>query len=443
MNLETAKSFILTVLVGISLLLTLGLWNYQPNDTLLNDQEEVDMDIGGSEVTQQEIVEPESIIFHQFNKHYGFTDPSKRQSLYQDMQKWVLYNMEIMNANGAPANDYQVEVTFPDALPMGIITKIFKLNDDNTYLPDWSFNRMFITFIPDSKALRLQFLSENGQKKAVANVNDSKKYNLLWSYLTEHEDLEEYIAWDESETPIYIPSGSRELTQRSFTVSTINIDKLVNALFNKPSIVSRANKGEPYFSDSQSGMRLLQDGKLMKFDSPISSNYERMNQLDVLNYSIKNINEHKGWTGISNVQEGWRSEYNLEKLDLASNRLLYRMFYNGYAVYNGSALSTIEQEWHNLSLSQYQRPMFSLNSTLGGETLELQSGQSVIAFLQNNPKYNLDQISDIKIGYDLTVQESTSIKYYVRLEPAWFVNESGSWKELDFGDEIPLNKGGS
>ncbi|WP_099159005.1 YycH family regulatory protein [Virgibacillus ndiopensis] len=444
MKLETAKSLALTVLVGVSLLVTLGLWNFKPDYPSVNNQIEVDMDIGGREVTQKDIVEPESIMFHQFNNHYGFKNPQKRQSLYRDMQSWVLYNFGIKESNGAPSNDYQVELIFPDALSMGIVKTIFKLNEEDTFLPDWSFKRMFITFDLDSKALKVHFLSENEQKQAIASVNNAEKYDLLWQYVTTHKDLKEYVTFDDSDSLVYIPKDSMKMTQRSFTVTTTDTDQLVDALFNKPSIVSRSNIGEPYFTDSISGMRLRHDGKLMELTSPqVTSNDERMNNLDVLKYSVDNINEHMGWTGTSNVEEGWNSEYNFVHMDAASNRLTYRMFYNGYPVYNSNDLTKIEQEWHNLDLYQYQRPLFSLNNSLGGESVELQSGLGVTSYLQNHPKYKVDDIIDIKVGYDLSVQQSASIQFYVKLEPAWYINENGTWKKIDFGDEIPINKGGS
>ena len=84
MKLETFKTIILTILVGISLLLTFSLWNYQPNydplyPTSSNYVNEVDA--GGIEETKRSIIEPINIVFHYDGETYGFEKRGELQFL--------------------------------------------------------------------------------------------------------------------------------------------------------------------------------------------------------------------------------------------------------------------------------------------------------------------------------------------------------------------------
>src|SRR5690625_5101642 len=118
------KTVILTILVGLSLLLTFSLWNSQPNhDDLSNIRSEYvnEVDIGGTEETKKTIIKPTSIIFHKDHHYFGFADPLKQQRLYKKMQEWVLDDFKVSSAQDRPLNKYQVEVIFPTALPIEVI----------------------------------------------------------------------------------------------------------------------------------------------------------------------------------------------------------------------------------------------------------------------------------------------------------------------------------
>src|SRR5690625_891410 len=115
MKFESVKTFILTILVGLSLLLTFGLWTYQPEHELLNDTSYInEVDIGGIEEAKKDIIEPNHIIFHKDQRYFGYEDPINRQNLYKDIQSWTLYKLHISEDNGDPEHIYQVEVFFLD-----------------------------------------------------------------------------------------------------------------------------------------------------------------------------------------------------------------------------------------------------------------------------------------------------------------------------------------
>src|SRR5699024_3862299 len=152
---------------------------------------------------------------------------------------------------------------------------------------------------------------------------------------------------------------------------------------------------ETIYTDGQRQMSVFYNRRLMKFVNPYQS-YEPMSPNDLLERSIKDINDHNGWT----------DTYHLQEIDLVNNQIQYQMYDKGYPVYNRRRLSTIKQEWHDQERIQSDRPLFSINDPLGGDEVELPSGSAIKNFLQKNPNYELDNVENIKIGYRLSFQDS-------------------------------------
>ncbi|UJL46377.1 two-component system regulatory protein YycI [Virgibacillus sp. NKC19-16] len=435
MKLETVKTFILVILIGLSLLLTFGLWNYQPNYETQNQSSVInEVDIGGSgDETISTIVEPSEIIFHANNQHFGYSNPSDLLNMYQDMQSWEMSNFETSETEGRVEQNYEVEVIFPEDLPMEIVNQIFTFNEDIEEFPSWSFDRMYFTFDEETASLRVEFVSIDGRQQARAVINASDHYRQLWNTITSREELSAYVLFDEGESPIYIPEESKTMEQLSaVAISGVHPNNMVNALFPNPSLVSESNtsvtgSGESYYSDAQRGMTVEQFGSSMEYINPQSTGGTQSGTaVELLDRSILNINEHNGWT----------EDYKLTDLQSSAGHVGYRMYYLGYPVFNNADLAMIEQEWQNQALTKYTRPLFLLNDTLDSHSVELPSGNDVIYFLQNrlSPNYELGNIQDLELGYRMTVNRD-----YVSLEPTWYMKYNEGWYAIE---DIAPSEGG-
>ncbi|MGP4107833.1 YycH family regulatory protein [Virgibacillus sp. L01] len=433
MKLETIKSYILIILVGVSLLLTFALWSYQPQYPTVKTEEFVDsVDLGGEKEKTLELIEPKSIIFENNNNYFSFTEETDRQTFYADMHEWVLYEFQTNNVSERPSRENQLEIIFPESLSMGLAGELFTFNEDVT-LPDWKFDRLYITFNTNSSSLNIIFRSADGQQQATAVVNNPDKYEELWGYLTTFEGLSEYLRVDLAGSPIYIPKNNVVVPSRSIAVSDINQNLMIDALFTNTDIVrgTQVNPNEYYYTDSTRGiMHVYQNGRTMEFQNPIQSPYQQMSQNDLIERSKSNINENNGWT----------DEFNLMSINTVSNTISYQMYYQGFPVYSNTNSSIIQQQFRGSELNYYSRPLFTLNNLLGGDdTVELRSGSDVVFYLKNTTRYSMENITDIKVGYLLTYRNSDDA---VTLDPAWFVHHNGSWQEINF-EEITQQKGGS
>ncbi|ASN03824.1 YycH family regulatory protein [Virgibacillus necropolis] len=426
MKLEMIKSFILTFLVGISLLLTFGLWSYEPNNEPNTGQKLQNVvDIGGQgDLEKQDLIRPSSIIFHANNEHYGFADPGDMLSLYEDIQFWTLYDFQLTQEKEQSLHTEQVEIDFPTAIPMEALRSLLTIsNVDSITLPTWSFDQIIITFNQRREILEVHFISENNRQQATALVNNPDKYNKLWAYITEKKGLSELIAFDTGEKSIYIPLNDVTLDRRQYTVDYIDPTKLVSALFPETTLVSESGN---YYNDGTRELRVLNNFLSMRFINSAlqESEYTRIPVLDLLNFSIRNINDHKGWTG----------DYKLIKIDPQSNMVRYQMYYEGYPTFSNANLSIIEQYWRGKDgdLYQYNRPLISLKGVLPeAEEVTLKSGLELISYLERNYSagQGLARIQDIKIGYQYTYNSDLSSAI---LNPAWFMKIGNEWELINF-----------
>lgn len=430
MKLESIKSFTLTILVGISLLLTLGLWSYQPSNDIYNGQDtRTSPDIGGVELTKQELIEPGKIIFHIGKQHFGFGEPSNQHKLFKEIQSWALYDFQLVRGGEVGEVDNQVEIIFPDAIPMQITRELFTFNQgDNLVLPGWSFRRVIITFNQSESILKIHFISETGQQDAIATVNNSSKYDVLWGKMVKKKGLNELIKFDEGANPIYIPEQKVTMVKSKWSVSQIEPTKLVRTLFPDP---NRVSWSDGIYSDTVRGMEVQENGSKIVYTNPLDPTEDRINAEELLDYSIENINDHKGWTS---------DNYRLVMIDPQENSVRYQMFYEGYPTYSDRNLTIIQQQWRNTDLYKYNRPLIKLQRELSnGEKEPLLSGSYVVNYLKSTYASTKDigQIQDIKIGYEYNYDNTSS---FITLDPAWFVKVNGEWRNFD---ELLLKKGGA
>src|SRR5690625_4359955 len=285
MNMETFKTFILIILVGLSLLLTVGLWNYQPDyDQYGAGLKYVnEADLGGDETTKKQILKPSLIIFHTEEETFGFKDPQDMQQLYESMQKWEFSDQITKDHDELPKNGERIEIFFPTQLSMAILGHIFTLDDQEQSLPSWSFQRLVFVIDLRQTKVTAHFLSVDGRKQAVFSINESKAFAVLADHLQNKGALMPYISLENTKEPIYVPKEKVDVHERTLAVIRIEPNTLVDALFKDPSLVS-PNVGEAYYTDGQRGLRVLQNGNSAEYINPIHSNYDQMDLVSLLDH---------------------------------------------------------------------------------------------------------------------------------------------------------------
>ncbi|WP_010094668.1 YycH family regulatory protein [Ornithinibacillus scapharcae] len=436
MNFEVIKTYTLAILVGISLILSYSLWSYHSSDrtTLQEDDALLGEDVityDGEIESMRSLIKPNLIIFDKYDNYFGFSSPSQRYSLYEEMKSWVLYNFRESEANGPPNEGEQIEIIFPVELPMEIIPSLFTVNnEESVFIPEnLDFERLYITFRNDH-SLTFNFLSTDHRKIIKADVNNAQKYEILKNYMTTLEGLEEYSLVENTLKPIYLPIESVDMQIFKYTAVALEPEILKNTLFKDTSQVKTnvSEDGEIWFVDGQRTMQVYKDKINMEYNNLQEPVKNPMSAFELLDASITNINSYKGWT----------QDYYLESLDLAENKIRFQMSHRGYPIHHYGGLSTIEQVWLDHELIEHRQPLYRENAPSIIGTVELPSGKDVLYHLNNNNAYRLSEIQDIQVGYRLSYQNTS--QYTIELNPAWFIKINDNWEQLYLNDEL-LRKG--
>jgi regulatory protein YycH of two-component signal transduction system YycFG len=428
MKWETAKTFILIILIGTSLVLTFGMRNYQPDVTNLSDESIGEVNLGGTrDESKRTIVRPSEVIFKSNGNFFGFAKPKGREQMYDQMYSWTFTNFTTQVAGERNPGNYEIEVIFPDAIPLELFGSIMSFNEEDIFFPEWSFERLFITFT-DKESMNIEFISTSGNEKATATVNNPNDYEQMWTYMTslETDRFVDYTVMNTGTKNIYIPSGEMVLKKEAISFETIDPSDMRDILFPDPAVVMESTtttSGLTYFTDSRQ-IRMGANNLVMEYVNPFTENSDPpLTVVSLLDSSISNLNENGSWTG----------DFKLAELNAYQNFVKYRLHYGGYPVFSSANpdLSVIEQKWNSQQLEEYRRPLFRLINSLQHSDVDLISAESLITKLKNHQSYTLEKIQDIRIGYRLNVNLE---KNAIELEPAWHVKYDGHWRVPAFSE---------
>lgn len=415
MNYETVKSFILVVLVGISFLLSFILWSYQPNyDYFYEDSYVNEVDIGGVERSRNDLFKPKEIVFHHYNNIYSFMRPIERESFYKELTSVVLYDVKVSDLTERPDinNDQFIEFVYPNPIPAQMITSLFSFEEEVTP-PEWSFERIYLTFNEEPRTLKITFVSIDERNELTATIEKSETYELLLDYVDGHESLEEYMAIGNEIRPIYIPKNRVTLSSKTLVASEINPERFIDTLFADPNLVT-PNMKEAYFTDGQRGMKVVHGGRKLQFINPIQTDGNDLLPVELIDKSITNINEHKGWT----------NNFLFEEIDYVTQSIKFRLHYDGYPIFDHYTLSEMKQSWKDQVLYEYDRPLIKMGELLNSQTVELPSGLEIITALEKDPDYEIENVEAVEVGYFLNYIDDN---HSLILEPAWFILYENEW----------------
>src|SRR5699024_8893462 len=94
--------------------------------------------------------------------------------------------------------------------------------------------------------------------------------------------------------------------------------------------------------------------------------------------------------------------------------------------------------WEAQELYEYNRSLIRLTHEVNSAEKTLPSGVELINYIENQSLYDLNEIADIEVGYELKFLSNASDS--MLLEPIWYVKTKSECKIVDTDD---INKKGS
>ncbi|OIK15036.1 two-component system activity regulator YycH [Bacillus sp. MUM 13] len=421
MNIEGAKSIILTLLIMISAFLTWNIWTYQPKYDPISqsgDTYSVDIDKKGID----DVVKPNSVLFHKNGKHYQTFEEADIYNIQKELSGWTLYNFRDISStvNSLKFKDFvhgngNTEIIFRDIVPLDLFKKTLDIDEEN--LPSISFDR--IVFRPADSPRReanVYFVSYEKQRVFEAKVNSSyiKKFNQAF-----YQKAAEYPEYQEhgKRNVLYVSKDPSKMNQYKYSITRINTEKFKDALFSDPKYVVRHEsviQGDEY-SDGLRLMLVNKESSMISFVNPAQKSKVFGTSSDLLKKSIDFINNHAGWED---------NRYLFDGLNEEEQSVRFRLFVKGYPVFND--IGSINEIWGNADIYRYEHPSFFLEVPLPEDlSITLQSGEEVYQRLRNMRNIDMDAVQDLACGY-MMMKDPTDSKL-VSLEPKWYYRSGDDW----------------
>jgi regulatory protein YycH of two-component signal transduction system YycFG len=423
MSFEGAKNIILTILVAASVFLTWNIWTYQPKlPKIQSDYLRVNSD----QQKLTDVFKPEKILFHKGGKHFQTIDEKKVSSVQTEISKWKLVNFKDVSNLTSKArfasfvhHDGNTEVIFPDTVPLELYKSV--LDIDNKKLPIMSFDRIvFSRENAKGNEGKVYFINYTNKKIVQSQVDAGQLRNFYRSIAVNAEQFPEYISTEiSSGRMLFLPKTPLQLSPLKYFIDYMDVDKdFKNDLFNDPQSVKRetVSRGSEY-TDGSSLLSVIKDSSVVEFVNPAQKSDLNGSPDNLLQKSFEFINNHAGWNNF----------YQYADMSEEERKVLFRLFINGYPVYNDQGMTEIKQEWGNEGIYRYEQPYFTLSFPLKSDDqskVTLLSGKQVMELLTKLKNFNLEDLEDVRIGYKLTKDPSEPVIY---LEPAWYYQYGGTW----------------
>ncbi|MGE7875762.1 YycH family regulatory protein [Peribacillus muralis] len=433
MNFERAKSIILTILVGTSIFLTWSIWTYEPEYDQLSQSSDY-IKIKSDVEIVSDVIKPVSILFHGNGQHFQTSDPIEIGRMEKEYSQWSFSGIREISVKRLQRKfddfvheDGSVEIQFSDDVPISIYKTLLNITDKE--VPPFSFDRIIIKQREIGENDSAVYFVSYGQEKIYQGMVDSNKVEDFMDkfYTGSYNEHPEYMAEViNSKKTLFVPENPVEIKSFQYYIDNLDIAKLKNALFNFPKYVRQesVSVGDEY-TDGTRLMTINKENYLISYINPGQKDKSFGSSSDLLQKSIDFINDHAGWED-NNYRYAYMSE--------SEQRVVFRLFVNGYPAFNEYGMTEIEQIWGKEEIYSYERPYFSLASVLPSEGAlkTLASGREVLDQLKSKDNIDFKKVEDISIGYRLDKSLDSKLVTLVTLEPTWYYRIGNKWFIVPF-----------
>jgi regulatory protein YycH of two-component signal transduction system YycFG len=438
MRYENIKSWILTILVLVSILLTWNLWTYQPNyDTLENSKTVAEVTLSEKQEVQK-IVRPDQILFHVKDQHYGTNNTEDLDKVIHELSRWAFfdvkkYNVDVENLNELINGSGNTEIIFPGEVPIELYRSV--LSVEAKKIPSFNFNRIIINGENSEKENGIvYFVSTENQQVYISHISSANLSEFNRNFYRNAARYPRYFAFAATEKrTIFLPEGETGMMTYKYLPRTLNSEEFKAALFSDPSFVQKSfiPHGEEYTNGS-SKMSVNFDSNLLLYVNPTVEDNYLNSSYDLVKRSIDFVNEHGGWTDPYRYIS--KNEYN--------RSVTFRLYsMDGYPVFNESGISEITEVWGRDEINKYVRPNIALELPLTTEMQKVTrpSGHDALKFLQRKKNFKPGLLEELILGYRM--ERDSEENKLILLEPAWFYRYDKTWGQITMEDLGGLQHG--
>lgn len=432
MNLERAKSIILAILIVTSSYLTWSIWTYEPKYEKIGQGNYINIET--DEKTVGDVIKPNYIFIHRDQRHFQTSNQADLVGAEKQIGEWHLSNLkrlssqmkkkefnEFIHANGT------IEISFPDEIPLTLYKTALRIKDKE--IPDFSFDQILYKQSDTQTQKGVIYFSSSEKRSLMkASIDSSELKAFNDHFYQKAYSFPEYVVYAVQQNQFFVPKNQIRLKRYKYYIDYLDIDNFKDALFMDPLNVRHESVvgGEEY-TDSTRLMSVDKANYMISYINPSQKSKTLSSSSDLLAKSIEYVNNHAGWK---------ESNYRLANIDEANQSVTFRLYKNGYPVFNTFGMTEIREIWGEQEIYSYQRPYFTLDFVLPSEddVVLMPSGLDVMNQLKRMRNFDDLNVQDLTMGYTLSIAPlDTNL---ISLEPTWYYRSDGNWFQ------VPFNPGG-
>jgi len=420
---EPIKSIVLLLLVSLSVLFTIAVWNYSPNYEPMEQVQTVDISISEKK-TIDEIIKPYKMITNLKDQVLGSVDVEKMDTILNEINSWELSELQLVSQK---MNKFeiaqilrqpsQMTLYFPGEVPMLVYDNVLLVDDAN--IPEATFNRLVVDWSQSTQAPVVHLLSEVSGLHYKIQVTLPNKTNFLRNVIDVGQSFDEYAEIDRGNAPfLAVPNDPVTIARNTYIQEEINPNKFRDALFSESTNAVRRNQVDATheeYGDDHAFLNIDTEIKRLNYVMPAVESQEIAIPSELLLNTIDFINEHGGWT----------DEFRYAYMNPISRYVRFQLYVDGLPVFSDqSGTNEITETWGNGRVFKYIRPYYKLDLKIESKQNELPSGVEVAEALRESQEVDFDLIEEITPGYYMIQDVEQEL---IVLEPCWYYLIKDNW----------------
>ncbi|MFE8702000.1 YycH family regulatory protein [Cytobacillus sp. FJAT-54145] len=424
MTYENIKSIILAILIVLSVLLTWGLWTYQPNYDIMENAKTVQEVALSEKKDLKEIVRPDRIFYHSRESHLGTNDPLEINKTIKELSRWNFNDFQDISSGVDNLEEFlqdqnKVEIVYPDIIPIDLYKNVLniKVKDELNI----GFDRIVISLENTTRESGfVYFISYSENTVVQSRVTASFITNYETNFYTNAANNPKFIRYVAEETSegrsLFVTEDPVTMSLYNYLIDPLPTEKFRDALFNDPSFVQN-NYIAPIeeYTDGSTLLTINHDQNNIFYVNPAQENEVSMGANNILQKSIDFVNGHGGWT----------DPYRYVGMDPLGQSIVFRLYDpNGYPIFSDTGISEVLQVWGENEINKYLRNNFSLGRRVESMEITLLSGKDALENLKKLDDFNPEFLQDLVLGYKMSKETQGPL---VQLEPSWFYKYNDQW----------------
>lgn len=421
---EQVKSFILLLLVALSIFLTFLIWRYQPNYKVIEDTQ-VETKKIGNPIKVEESLLPYRIISSENDKLVGDVTNKDLTKVLDAITSWKATGLDFEknslvndDINQLITKNHHITLFYSAEVPIRVFQSILPFSESE--ITNISFNRLIIDWSNVKEGhLKINFVNTNNKTlySTKVSISESEFQNSVL------KSLENAISYKEvprmKNLSLFVPIEEVKMNEYTYFIEENATDHFRDVLFNDPNIVKKNNESENTlkYTDGMSLMTVDTKNKTFNFVNPTSENMTDISIADLWKYSFDFINNHGGFNG----------DYRYSSINVKNHVIDYQLFIHGYPVYSDMTSTQITAIWGNNQIFRYKRPYYYLDMDISSakKEISLPTSDEVMERIDQMGTIRLSTVDEILTGYYIAQKDDNQLLY--TLVPCWFAIANGIW----------------